>query len=170
MAMDHDDLKEMFLGATDLTYISTAYYYYSTMIAAQTARILGNQAAYDLYFTRACEIKDAFTKEYVTASGRLAINTQTAYILALYMGLLPDNAVEQNADALEAKLLSNNGYLNTGFLGTAYICQVLSAAGKDEAAYRLLFNEGTPSWLYGVNLGATTVWERWNSLNSDELL
>lgn len=167
LAMDHDDPEEMFLGATDLTYISTAYYYYSTMIVAQTARILGNQADYDRYFTRACEIKDAFTKEYVTASGRLAINTQTAYILALYMGLLPDNAVEQNADALEAKLLSNNGYLNTGFLGTAYICQVLSAAGKDGAAYRLLFNEGTPSWLYGVNLGATTVWERWNSLNPD---
>lgn len=167
LAMDHEDSGEQFLGATELTYISTAYYYYSTCIVAKAAAVLGKTADCDKYSRRAFRVRDAFRREYFTESGRLAVNTQTAYVLALFMGLVPEDAVEKTVLALEEKLEANNGYLKTGFLGTAYISRVLSAFGLDEAAYRLLFNEELPSWLYEVNLGATTVWERWNSLNPD---
>src|SRR5690606_41284435 len=66
-----------------------------------------------------------------------------------------------------AKLKKDNTHLQTGFVGTPYLCRVLSNIGANDMAYTLLLNEDYPSWLYAINLGATTIWERWNSLNPD---
>ena len=70
-------------------------------------------------------------------------------------------------EQLVKKLEDNNYYLQTGFVGTPYLCRVLSENGYNDIAYRLLLNEEFPSWLYSVKLGATTIWERWNSLLPD---
>ncbi|HEX2907063.1 MAG TPA: alpha-L-rhamnosidase C-terminal domain-containing protein, partial [Phototrophicaceae bacterium] len=66
-----------------------------------------------------------------------------------------------------ARLIQDKAHLRTGFVGTPYLCRVLSAIGANDLAYQLLLNEDYPSWLYAVNLGATTIWERWNSINPD---
>jgi hypothetical protein len=93
--------------------------------------------------------------------------TQTACAIALYLGLYPEGA-KSYVTALLRKLIEDNDYhLNTGFIGTPILCPVLSENGMNDLAYRLLLNEEYPGWLYEVNLGATTIWERWNSLDPD---
>ena len=167
LAFDHDDPNERMLGGTELAYISTAYYYYSTLLVAKTARILNSQEDYIRYTKRAEQIKQDFLTEYFTPTGRLAVNTQTAYVLSLYMGLYPNGSEQRIAKDLHEKLENCKGYLKTGFIGTAYIMKVLSRYGYHEDACQLLLNEDIPSWLYAVNLGATTLWERWDSLLPD---
>lgn len=167
LALDHDDPKERMSGGTELTYLSSAYYYYSTRIVARAAEILGFTDEAARYGKRADEIREAFQTEYFTRTGRLAVNTQTAYAVALYMDLAPEEAKAQTAKALADKIKNGGGHLKTGFIGTPILCRVLSSYGYSDTAYRLLFNEDVPSWLYAVNLGATTIWERWNSVLPD---
>jgi alpha-L-rhamnosidase len=167
LGQDNENPSERFKGGTEDEYIATAYYYYSTTLVAKSAGILGKKQDEEFYLQLAEEIKKAIRAEYFTENGRLAICTQTGYVLALFMGFAPKNAVQRLIKELKAKLKINNGYLKTGFIGTAYLCRVLSDHGANEAAYRLLLNEDAPSWLYAVNLGATTIWERWNSLLAD---
>ena len=83
------------------------------------------------------------------------------------MELVPDEYRERVKNDLVSKLNRSNTHLRTGFVGTPYLCRVLSSIGANDLAYKLLLNEDYPSWLYAVNLGATTIWERWNSLNPD---
>ena len=83
------------------------------------------------------------------------------------MNLVPDEFRKRVADTLKKKLGDNNNHLKTGFVGTPYICRVLSDNGYNDLAYRLLLNDDYPSWLYEVKLGATTIWERWNSILPD---
>jgi alpha-L-rhamnosidase len=115
----------------------------------------------------AAEIKAAIQKEYFTATGRLAINTQTGLALTLFMDLSPEEFRARIISDLVSRLRKDKLHLRTGFVGTPYLCRVLSNCGANELAYQLLLNEDHPSWLYAVNLGATTIWERWNSLKQD---
>lgn len=154
-------------GATDIFYIATAYYYYSTDILAKAAKVLGKDTDAAYYQKLAAEVKDAFQKEYFTANGRLSISTQTAYAIAVYMDLIPESGKARVQADFEAKLRENGYLLNTGFVGTPYLCQALSETGLNDLAYRLLLNRKYPSWLYEVEMGATTIWERWNSVNPD---
>jgi alpha-L-rhamnosidase len=96
----------------------------------------------------------------------LTSNTQTAYILALLFGLIPDN-LKQNAAARLANDVKHFGHLTTGFLGTPLICHALSKNGYPGLAEMLLFNQRYPSWLYPVTMGATTIWERWDGIRPD---
>lgn len=91
----------------------------------------------------------------------------TAHVVVLYMGLTPDYAYEKTCEGLMEKLRKNQYHLETGFVGTPYLCQVLSEHGMNELAYHLLLEKGYPGWLYEVLMGATTVWERWNSVLPD---
>jgi pentapeptide MXKDX repeat protein len=93
--------------------------------------------------------------------------TQTACAIALYLGLYPDGAKPYVTTKLRQLIEENDYHLNTGFIGTPILCPVLSENGMNDLAYRLLLNEEYPGWLYEVNLGATTIWERWNSLDPD---
>lgn len=95
------------------------------------------------------------------------MTTQTAYAVALYMDFAPEGSKERSAGFLKEKLKVNKGYLKTGFVGTYLLNKVLSDYGNNELAYKLLLNEECPSWLYAVNMGATTIWERWNSILPD---
>lgn len=154
-------------GATDPDMIASAYYYYSTNIVAKSAKILGKEEDAKTYGTLAREIYDAFIKEYFTPSGKLAVDTTTAYVVVLYMGLTPDYAYEKVCRGLLNRLKKNFYHLDTGFVGTPYLCRMLSENGMNDLAYHLLQEKGYPGWLYEVLMGATTIWERWNSVEPD---
>lgn len=156
-----------FKGATEDGYIATAYYYHSADIVAKAAKILKKEEEASYYRQLADEIKAALQKEYFTPGGRLALTTQTAYAVALYMDFAPEGSKERIAEFLKEKLKVNKGYLKTGFVGTYILNKALSDYGNNEMAYKLLLNEECPSWLYAVNMGATTIWERWNSILPD---
>ena len=151
-------------GATDPFLICSGYYYYSTNIVAKSAAILGKEEDAAYYKDLAQKIHDAFINEYFTPSGRLCVNTMTAHVVALYMGLTPDFAYEKTCAGLLELLKKNKYHLNTGFVGTPYLCPVLSENGMNDLAYQLLMEKGFPGWLYEVLMGATTIWERWNSV------
>ena len=113
------------------------------------------------------KIKDAFLKEYQTPNGRLVSNTQTAYVLALNFDMLPDEQRAAAAARLADNVKSYGNHLTTGFLGTPYLCHVLTRFGYDDIAYSLLLQDSYPSWLYPVRMGATTIWERWDGIKTD---
>lgn len=158
---------ESVLGGTDITFLCSAYYYKSTMCVANAARALGKTTEYDVYKKRADEILDAIRREFYTAGGRCAAATQTGNAISLSFGLAPEFAREKITETLRGLLAMNKGKLKTGFLGTPVLCRALSDNGANEEAYTLLLNEENPGWLYEVNMGATTIWERWNSVNPD---
>ncbi len=154
-------------GASDPYYIASAYYYYSASLTAKAARVLGivDDAAY--YEDLAVHIKSAIQDEYFTKTGRLAVDTQTALVLALRFDLVPDEFRQRLIKRLQEKLEEEGNHLTTGFVGTPFLCPVLTECGLSQTAYTLLCNEDYPSWLYEVNMGATTIWERWNSVLPD---
>jgi alpha-L-rhamnosidase len=147
--------------------IATAFFAYSSGLLAEMARILGKIDDAEVYADLSRRVKDAFTTEFVAASGRVGPNTQTAYVLALHFDLLPE-ALRLKAAARLAELVRNqNFHLTTGFVGTPYLCHVLSRFGHTDVAYELLNQETYPSWLYPVKKGATTIWERWDGIKPD---
>ena len=154
-------------GDTDMTLIATAYYYLSTNLCAKAARALGEKEEAEQYAKLAGEIRSAYQHEYVAPSGRLSEQTQTAYALTLQFGLGRDGKEAVLAEELSRLLRQNQNHLDTGFVGTPFLCPMLSRYGKNDQAYTLLLQEDYPSWLYPVNMGATTIWERWNSVMPD---
>ncbi len=147
--------------------IATAYFAYSTQLLSKTAAVLGKEAESHAYAALFDRIKSAFNREFVTPNGRVGENTQTAYALALQFGLLPEELRAQAAGRLVADIHSHEDHLTTGFLGTPYLCHVLSANGQLDTAYALLNQQTYPSWLYPVKTGATTIWERWDGIKPD---
>ncbi len=112
-------------------------------------------------------IKNSFQKEFVTPNGRLSEPTQTAQILALYFNLVAEKDRKRIIDTLAEYIEERDGHLTTGFVGTPYLCHVLSENGYIELAYKLLEREEYPSWLYPITKGATTIWEHWDSIKED---
>lgn len=154
------------IGLTPPHMVASAYYLYSVTLLAKASKALGKITEQAEYEQLASEIKNALQKEYLTETGRVASDTQTANIITLYMDFATNP--ERVATMLNDKILGiRGGHLNTGFVGTAYICRVLSDHGFNEAAYKLLLNKGYPSWLHAVEKGATTIWERWDSIGAD---
>jgi alpha-L-rhamnosidase len=170
-------------GKTDQTLIATAYWAYDVTLMRQMAHATGRVAEEDHYAQLFEKIRTAFQKRFIHADGFIegadntpsqfgVINnpdakskggdTQTGYVLALHMNLVPDDLRAAAADRLAAKIESNHGLLGTGFLGTPYLLEELTRTGHTELAYKLLLNTQYPSWLYLVAQGATTTWERWN--------
>jgi len=169
LALDGEDQQSP-MGGTDSYYIASAYYCYSAQLVAKAAKVLGKVGLAEAYSKLANEIREAMVNEYFTPNGRSAINTQTAMIVALYMDLIPNRFRTRIMDDLKAKLRDDKMHLKTGFVGTPYFCNVLSENGANEYAYTLLLNDDFPSWLYAVKLGATTIWERWNSVLPDGMI
>lgn len=162
-----DTKNNSVMGGTDPYFIATAYYYYSTSLLLKAARVLGYDDDVARYSQLLDEIYAAIQNEYFTPNGLMAQTTQTAYVCALFMGFAPEEHRARLAALLEGELAATGGKLRTGFVGTAYLNRALSACGLNKRAYQLLLNEEYPGWLYEVNMGATTVWERWNSLLPD---
>lgn len=156
---------------TNARFISVCYYAYIAQLMAKISNAL-SLTPNDVYAQKATEyqtlynnIKAEFQTRYVNSrTGMLSVNTQTAYLLALKNNLFPDSAKTQAAVAYLVEKIQNNGNkLSTGFLGTGILNQTLSECGANNMAYSLLLQRENPSWLYSVDQGATTIWERWNS-------
>jgi alpha-L-rhamnosidase len=170
-------------GKTDYGLIATAYWAYDVTLMRQMAHATGRKEDEARYAALFEKIRAAYIKKYVHDDGFVAgadnsaspfgqINnpnakshggdTQTGYVLALHMNLLPADLRAKAAAKLAAKIEANNGLLATGFLGTPYLLEELTKAGYTPLAYKLLLNTEYPSWGYLVGHGATTMWERWN--------
>ena len=169
LALDREDgdTQNPF-GATSLPYTATAFYWYSTNLTAKAAKALGYEADQKEYEALCDKIKAAFLAEYFTADGELKINeTQTACVLSLYFELYPEGCAGKVLNTLRRLLEKNEMHLNTGFCGTPFLCLALSKHGASDLAYTLFLQNDYPSWLYEVKMGATTIWERWNSILPD---
>ncbi len=154
-------------AVTDKYLIAQCFWAHSTQLLLNTANVLGKKEDVALYTGMLKRVKDAFQKEYLTASGRLISGTQTAYVLALNFNMLPENSRPQAAERLAQNVKDYGNHLTTGFLGTPYLCDVLTRFGYTDVAYSLLMQESYPSWLYPVKMGATTIWERWDGIKPD---
>jgi len=161
-----DDDNDGRSAVTDKSLIAQCFYAHSTQLLINTARILNRLDDVQQYTELLKRIKTAFMSEYVSPNGRLSSGTQTAYVLALNFDMLPENQRKQAAERL-AQNIKNYGHLTTGFLGTPYLCHVLTRFGYNDLAYKLLLNDKFPSWLYPVRMGATTIWERWDGIKPD---
>ncbi len=154
-------------GYTSPDMIATMFYAYSARLLAQAAEVLGKTADAQQYNTVFDKVKEAFNHNYVTAEGRIASESQTSYVLALHFGLLPEALRPKATQYLVDDIKGRGNHLSTGFLGTPYLCHVLTANGRTDVAYDLLLQQTFPSWLYPVKMGATTIWERWDGQKTD---
>jgi len=147
--------------------IAQCFWAYSTQLMINAAQVLGKTDDVAYYTDMLKRVKTAFLNEYVTPNGSLMSDTQTAYVLALQFDMLPENLRAQATERLVQNIARYRNHLTTGFLGTPYLCHVLSRFGRTDIAYKLLLQDTYPSWLYPVKMGATTIWERWNGLHPD---
>ncbi|WP_020014977.1 family 78 glycoside hydrolase catalytic domain [Promicromonospora sukumoe] len=153
---------------TDRYLVATAYFARSAQTVARMAEVLGLDAEHARYAALADEVAAAFRAEYVADDGRMSSDAPTAYALALRFGLITDPALRAAAASRLAELVRQAGNrIATGFVGTPLVSDALSADGHLGTAYDLLLERGCPSWLYQVEQGATTIWERWDSLLPD---
>ena len=156
-------------SATAKDMVGTAYLAYSAHLTAEAAKVLGLYAdgqKYDSIYNKA---KETFQDRYIFGGNRLTSDTQTAYVLALAFHLIDANREAAFASRL-AELVRERGHITTGFLGTPLICKVLTDYGYEDEAYRLLTRKEYPSWLYSIDKGATTIWERWDAIKPDGTL
>lgn len=150
-------------------YLGTVFLAWDYQMMAEMADILGKTEDAKKYRTWYDETKSYFNETYVNSDGTLKLTQPTAYLYALKLGLLPDKASEQAVlDALVARIENNDNKLETGFLGTSILLQTLTDFGRRDVAYTLLLQRKNPSWLYTVDQGATTFWERWNSYSYED--
>jgi alpha-L-rhamnosidase len=147
--------------------IATAYFAYSTALVAKMARAIGREADARRFEALFGRVRDAFNHAYVTPDGRVQGDTQTVYVLALQMDLLPKALRPAAVRRLVEDIQRRDGHLSTGFLGTPYLLPVLTRFGETDVAYRLLLQETFPSWGYQVKNGATTIWERWDGIRPE---
>ena len=152
-------------GGTLDAYIQGVYYLNSIRLTAQAAAELGEAEDAARYQALAEEIRAALLDEYVTPNGNLSVDTQTAYVLALYYGVYRDR--EKLLQGFRRRLQRDFYRITSGFTGAPLMLPVLLDNGLEDEAFRMLLTEEFPGWLYAVNLGATTIWERWNSLEPD---
>lgn len=156
-----------YFGATPTLFTSAAYYCLSTGLFAKMAEIVGREQdarQYQALYEKLCA---SFREHFISPEGELSVQTQTAHIIALQFGLVPQEHRAKVAARLAELLEEQDGHLVTGFVGTPYFCSALSENGYVEQAYELLLKEDFPSWLYQVKQGATTVWEHWDGLKPD---
>lgn len=148
--------------------VASAYFILSADLVTQAAEMLGRKEEQKKYQSLSAEARAAFAREYISPTGRVMSDAETAYALALVFDLFPTAEQRQHAGERLNELVLESGYhIRTGFVGTPLICDALCSTGNYVAAYRLLLQQECPSWLYPVTMGATTIWERWDSMLPD---
>ena len=158
---------EPFKAKADSHVVATACFYRTARIVADTAELLGKAGDARHFGLVAERVRAAFNQHYVTGDGTVRSDCATVYALAIVFGLLDDLMTVRAGDRLSA-LVKENGYrISTGFAGTPYVADALTQTGHLDDAYRLLLEQGCPSWLYQVTMGATTIWERWDAMLPD---
>ena len=160
--------EEASRAKADPDVVATAHLARSSWVLAETASLLGRDDEAEKYSRLAQEVRSAFAHAFVAPSGRIFSDAQTVYALAIEWDLLPEAHQRVEAGRRLADLVRTAGFrIATGFVGTPLVCDALTNTGHVEVAYRLLLQTRCPSWLYPVTMGATTVWERWDSLRPD---
>ncbi|KIW95004.1 uncharacterized protein Z519_04984 [Cladophialophora bantiana CBS 173.52] len=153
---------------TDATLVADAFLVHSMDLVCQIAEVLGDTEGARVFEAEAHATRQQFVHEYISASGRVVSDSQTAYALTICFDLLPTAAQRANAGERLAKLVRQEHFkINTGFAGSPFICEALVRVGHAAVAYAMLLNRECPSWLYPVTMGATTTWERWDSMLPD---
>jgi alpha-L-rhamnosidase len=152
---------------TPIEYVDAVYFAYDAGLMAEMAAALGKTDEASDYRKLRDGIRARFQADYLRPDGTLSVDTQTAYVLALWAELLPEDARPKAADRLAGKIRANGGRMATGFLGTRPLLPVLTASGHHDLATRLFQSRDFPSWGYEVVNGATSVWERWNSYTKE---
>lgn len=150
------------------TLLATAYWADDAAKVVRMAQALGRDDDARRFQAMFERIRAGFQKEYVRADGQLTVETQTAYLLALSFDLLPENARSRAAERLVENIRGLDWHLSTGFIGISHLNPTLTLTGHADVAYRLLRQDTFPSWLYPVQHGATTIWERWNGWTQEE--
>ena len=147
--------------------VGTAYLYRSTATLSRTAHILGRMEEAARYADIAESVRQAWRAAYLRADGTTATDSQASYVRALSFSLLSDEARGTAADRLVELIRSEDMHLGTGFLSTGDLLPVLVEAGRADVAYELLLQRSSPSWLYMVDRGATTIWEAWEGIDEN---
>ncbi|HEY7174450.1 MAG TPA: family 78 glycoside hydrolase catalytic domain [Micromonosporaceae bacterium] len=156
-----------FQAKADNGVVATACYFRTLGIVAETAGLLGHDADVAEFIALRDRVGRAFRTHYVADDGTVTSDCQTVYALAIVFGLMPDDLRSKAGDRLAELSAANEYRVGTGFAGTPFVLDALSSTGHLDAAYRLLLEQKCPSWLYPVTMGATTVWERWDSMLPD---
>lgn len=154
-------------GKTDRHLVAGAYLCRTTREMADTALILGHDDDAAEFEALAAKVCDAFRREYVSPNGRLVNETATAYALAICFGILDETQLQHAGDRLAAVVAQAGYRISTGFAGTPLVTDALTSTGHLDEAYLLLLETKAPSFLYPVTMGATTIWERWDSVRPD---
>jgi alpha-L-rhamnosidase len=144
--------------------VATGYAAHVTGVLARAADVIGDDEAATAYGARAAEMRAAWWRNY----GEAAARTQTGAALGIAFGLAPDEESWLSlGEALALRVHEAGDHLATGFLGTPVLLSSLAATGHLDVAYTVLLQRTSPSWLYTVLAGATTIWERWDALRPD---
>lgn len=157
---------DAFAAKADPGVVATACAYRSALLTAKAAAVLGRSSEQAEFDSVAHGLREAFNRRYVSG-GKVHSDSTTVYSIAIVFGLLDEDDKKVAGERL-AELVQDSGFrVSTGFVGTPFITDALTDTGYADLAYRLLLEKGCPSWLYPVTMGATTVWERWDSMLPD---
>lgn len=147
--------------------VASAHLFRSARLVTEAAELLGHDEDAARYRAAAERARQAWQHEYVTPAGRIVSDAQTAYAMAIAYQLV-DGELRTRMGARLAELVRDADYrIGTGFVGTPIIADALTSTGHADVAGRLLLQTEVPSWLYAVTMGATTIWERWDSMLPD---
>jgi alpha-L-rhamnosidase len=156
-----------YVGSTPRDLIGTAFFAYCAGLLAKTADIIGKPDEAEHYRTLRRNVVEQFRAEYISPNGRMIAPTQTAHVLALMFDLVEGDTRRRIAATLADYVKEKNYHLTTGFVGTPYLCHVLSDNGYHDVAVKLLLQTTYPSWLFSIKQGATTIWEHWDGIKPD---
>ena len=158
--------EDPILAKADPGVVATACLFRSADLVAQTAALLGHGD--EAHFRELAErTRSAFVEHYVGDDGRITSDAVTVYALAVAFGLLEGEQRQRTGDRLAELVREGGHHILTGFAGTPFVTDALTQTGHLDDAYALLLQRECPSWLYPVTMGATTVWERWDSMLPD---
>lgn len=146
---------------------ATLYHFISVSLTARIAGVLGETEEATRLSARAEEIKAAFAHEFIAPSGRLAHNDQTSYALALLYDIVPEHQIDAAKRYFRKAIEDDNYLIGTGFIGTPALLPALAKLGLDDLAEKVFLNRKVPGWLYQIEQGATTIWERWDAIGED---
>ena len=170
--MESGPLHEAIMIAPTLTseYLAPMFQAQTLTLASRAAEVLGRQTDAADFAARAAAVRAAFAAEYVDAEGDLPVRLQGVYVLALAFDMVPSSVRSGTAARLVELVHARGDRLDTGFLSTPYLLDVLCDTGYPEVARALLWQSEMPSWLYEVDNGATTFWETWDAISPDGVI
>lgn len=148
-------------------YVAPAMFAYTSRLMSEICEILGEKDKAKYYVELNKKIRSAYAGEYIDAQGRLPLELQGLYVLALKMELFPQEKQKAGMEHLKELIQKNGNCLDTGFSSISFLLDTLWENGEKELAWKILFQKKCPSWLYEVKMGATTIWESWKAIMPD---